>query len=207
MRVKDRHSACAFVASCVPDLLQSLQVLVLVLHCCQEDGGGQGREARQTQARFSDRERVLLTAHAAAYGSMALLKAPNFKLKSKSKVRSLTLKKRAKAFPSAVIKSCFHSPADNALCKVYQSPYDEEKMCNKCDAGWHLDCLNPSLATVLSGRWECRICTCIQSCPMKAHPAETGTKRDASKMTDESGTVFIDLTSKQGSYQSETCIK
>jgi len=53
----------------VPGLLRRLQVFVLILHCCQEEGGGQGREVRQTQALFSNRECVLLTAHAAAYGS------------------------------------------------------------------------------------------------------------------------------------------
>jgi len=159
------------------------------------------KKAAAKAARCDRRKHSLATENACSSRRMrqpmALLKAPNFKLKSKSKVRNLTLKNRAKAFPSAVIESCFHSPADDAQCQVCQSPYDEDKMllCDKCNAGWHLDCLNPPLATVPSGRWECPICTCIQSCPMKAHPAETGTKRDASKMTDGSGAVFIDLTS------------
>lgn len=126
----------------------------------------------------------------------ALLKAPNFKLKSKPKVRNLTLH-RAKASHGAVIASCFPSPVDDTQCQVCQSPYDEEKMllCDKCNTGWHHDCLNPPLATVPSGRWECPFCTCPSACPMKAHPAEAGTKRDASSMTDRSGAVFIDLTS------------
>jgi len=133
------------------------------------------KKAAAKAARCDRRKRSLATENACSSlrmrQPMALLKAPNFKLKSKSKVCALTLKNRAKAFPSAVIESCFHSPADDAQCQVCQSPYDEDKMllCDKCNAGWHLDCLNPPLATVPSGRWECPICTCIQSCPMKAH--------------------------------------
>ena len=111
---------------------------------------------------------------------MALLKAPNFKLKSNPKDRNLTLKNRAKVFPSAAVESCFHSPADDAQGQVCQSPYGEDKMlpCDKCNAGWHLDCLDPPLATVPSERWECPICTCMQSCLVKVHPAEAGAKHD-----------------------------
>jgi len=52
-------------------------------------------------------------------------------------------------------------PSDDTQCQVCQSPFDEEKMllCDICNAGWHMNCLLPTLATIPAGIWKCPLCT------------------------------------------------
>ena len=58
-------------------------------------------------------------------------------------------------------------PAD-LPCQVCGFPDGEATMllCDKCDRGWHMQCLDPPLLSVPKGRWTC------PNCPAFASPAE-----------------------------------
>ena len=55
--------------------------------------------------------------------------------------------------------------ADNAWdqieCERCHSTEDEERMvlCDMCDAGYHIDCLEPKLFTIPEGEWICEECS------------------------------------------------
>eukprot|EP00117_Sycon_ciliatum_P046179 scpid110424/ scgid4350/ PHD and RING finger domain-containing protein 1 len=36
-------------------------------------------------------------------------------------------------------------------------------LCDTCDGGYHLDCLNPPLAAVPTGSWSCPVCSFIDT--------------------------------------------
>lgn len=45
-------------------------------------------------------------------------------------------------------------------CEICHQLTDEHRMlvCDSCELGYHLDCLNPPLTRVPRGRWQCERC-------------------------------------------------
>jgi len=85
-------------------------------------------------------------------------------------------------------------------CQVCHSPYKEDKMllCDKCNAGWHLDCLIPPLTTIPSGVWECPHCTPCPSLPpvtaTKVFDSNVQTRQQATKHNvNPAGTLAVEL--------------
>ena len=53
---------------------------------------------------------------------------------------------------------------DNTACEVCERKehtpgYDDMLLCDACDAGYHMKCLQPPLEEVPLGDWFCRQCT------------------------------------------------
>jgi len=49
---------------------------------------------------------------------------------------------------------------DDIVCQFCSSPHDEDELllCDGCDDGWHIYCLNPPLSCVPEGEWFCPKC-------------------------------------------------
>jgi len=45
-------------------------------------------------------------------------------------------------------------------CQLCSSPHDETKLilCDKCDAGYHTNCLDPQMSQIPQGEWLCPLC-------------------------------------------------
>ena len=50
--------------------------------------------------------------------------------------------------------------ASNLICKECHEGEDEENMllCDHCDGGWHMYCLDPPLEEIPEGSWYCPTC-------------------------------------------------
>lgn len=46
---------------------------------------------------------------------------------------------------------------------------EEMLLCDKCDVGWHMSCLEPPLTTVPVGNWYCPTCWPVISAKKKEH--------------------------------------
>ena len=74
-------------------------------------------------------------------------------------------------------------PDANLPCQVCGFPDDEARMllCDRCDQGWHMQCLDPPLTKVPTGRWTCPNCPTFQS-PAEASARIIPQERDARAM-------------------------
>ncbi|KAI1725451.1 PHD-finger domain-containing protein [Ditylenchus destructor] len=54
----------------------------------------------------------------------------------------------------------FDAPYENTACEICHEMTHEHRMliCDSCDLGFHMHCLNPPLTSVPRGRWECVHC-------------------------------------------------
>ena len=72
--------------------------------------------------------------------------------------------------PDVYVQRMFSAQGDDATaglnawdqieCEGCRSTEDEERMvlCDMCDAGWHIDCLEPKLKAMPDGEWICKVC-------------------------------------------------
>lgn len=61
---------------------------------------------------------------------------------------------------------------DVLLCELCQGGHHEDQilLCDHCDRGFHMFCLNPPLEKVPAGEWSCPLCLQARSGPSAMRP-------------------------------------
>jgi hypothetical protein len=56
-----------------------------------------------------------------------------------------------------------NNPWDQIECEKCRSTTDEERMvlCDMCDSGYHIYCLEPKLKAIPEGEWICKVCLSV----------------------------------------------